>query len=202
MSKDDVTPVEPKTEFTFGFREEWLDYLEIVAEETEMDLDKYEHFLELSKKIAVFQPIKRYRQADYVCMSCCEVLYEPNGVKDEDGDIIEDVHEREGDCYVLLLYRYAKKSRVVTPIAWLMPEIKNKPAFSKKCLLRSFSKILDSVSNKDTKVRAVRFSLDESQWELVNELKELGYKAEYKKLDKPSVGGDGKVSYHEFLIKS
>lgn len=178
------------TEFLYGYRSDWDDALDIVADEHPLPKAQIEELRKMGKLLSKDQPIRQTENANYSVMILTRMMH--------DGTSEEPV---EGDYLFLAINKMAKKSRTIYVKAWLALEHNEHPELTPYCLEECLRHLKELKSKFPSEIRAVKAVLGENNWFLAQGLARSGYKVRARKLPKPVISHDGKHDFHEYIVE-
>ena len=177
------------TEFLYGYRCDWDDALDIVADEHNMSETRIAELRKMGKLLSEDEPIRQTDNANYSLMILTQMMHEgePEPV--------------EGDYLFLSINQMAKKSKILTVKAWISLEHKDHPELTMYCFGECFRHLTTLKNKFPNEIRKVRTVLGESNWFLAQGLSRMGFSVKARKLRRPVLSSDGKHDFHEYIVE-
>ena len=177
------------TEFLYGYRRDWNDALDIIADEHSMSEERVEDLRKAGRLLSEDEPIRQTKNANYSLMILTQMMHEgePDPV--------------EGDYLFFSINQMSKKSKNLTVKAWISLEHKDHPELTMYCFGECFRHLTTLKDRFPSEISKVRTVLGESNWCLAQGLSRMGFSVKARKLRCPVISFDGKHDFHEYIVE-
>lgn len=188
--QDDFDVFLGETAFLYGYRQDWNDTLDIIADEHPMPEERVRELKRYGKLLSDEGPIRSTKDANYSLMILTQMVYDDEAQESVDGDYL-----------FMMINELRKKSKILHVRSWLAPEHLEHPELTMPSVIRSFEHLADMKRRFSKDIRKIRTVFSESNWFLAQELSGIGYEVKPRKLTNPSISVDGNYDFHEYIAE-
>lgn len=179
-----------ETSFLYGYRQDWNDTLEILADEHPISSEKISTLRKYGRLLSKDGPIRTTEKSNFSLMILTQMIY--------DADAGEAV---DGDYLFMMINELRKNTKTLWVRSWLAPEHALHPELTMHSLIKSFDHLAGLRRKYPSEVRRVKAIFSESNWYLAQGLSRIGYDVKARKLPKPALGDDGTYDFHEYIVE-
>lgn len=179
-----------ETSFLYGYRQDWYDTLEILADEHPISSDKVATLKKYGRLLSKDGAIRSTEKSNFSLMILTQMIY--------DYDAEEAI---DGDYLFMMINELRKKTKTLWVRSWLAPEHALYPELTFHSLLKSFEHLAGLRRKYPNDVKRVKAVFSESNWYLAQGLSRIGYDVKARKLPKPAKGDDGTYDFHEYIVE-
>jgi hypothetical protein len=187
MSLEDILG---ETAFLYGYRQDWNDTLDIIADEHPISHEKFKELKKYGRLLSDNGPIRSTDRANYSLMILTQMVYD-----------YESREAVDGDYLFMMINELRKKTKTLHVRSWLAPEHLEHPELTLHSVIKSFEHLAGLRKRFPDDVKKIRATFSENNWFLAQELSGIGYEVKARKLPQPVISDDGNYDFHEYIVE-